>query len=85
MEDQSHSLLKTLPILILMLGIVNFELQAQSPLGFGYADHALSINEAGEIFEGDSAIYENNQSLGEEGRAYKPEFGVIANRDSTIY
>ncbi len=72
--------------LSILLLISNFlASQAQNPTDFGYADNAISINDTGEIVEGDSAINEVNQTIGIEDRAYKPDFGVMANRDSSYY
>lgn len=60
-------------------------LLAQNATEFGYAKNAISINDRGEITEGDLAIIEGNKVLGIEERAYKPDFGVAANRDSSYY
>lgn len=72
-------------ISIFILYLITSDLLAQDSTGFGYAENAISINESGEILEGQSTIYERNEDLGMEGRAYKPTFGVVANRDSSYY
>ena len=72
-------------IVILYLTSMNSELLAQSSSSYGYARHAISILETGEIIEGDSAIIEKNQAIGVAERTYKPDFTVVANRDSSYY
>lgn len=60
-------------------------LPAQNSASFGYGNNAISIDNTGDIIEGHTAIFERNKVKGIEERAYKPAFGVVANRDSSYY
>lgn len=72
-------------MMIITLISMNSTLLAQSAPEFGYARNAISINDTGEIVEGDSAINEINLATEIADRAYKPDFSVVANRDSSYY
>ncbi|MDW3194497.1 MAG: hypothetical protein R8G66_19120 [Cytophagales bacterium] len=74
-------------LLILFMSLIgmNTKLLAQAAPEFGYAKNAISINDRGDIIEGESAIHERNLETELADRAYKPEFGVVANRDSSYY